>query len=160
MVYASSSTAPCPVGSGHVSGRRCTPERNRVSGSVPYFRKPCPGAGQFEGVGHAEARCGSIAEKMRSPIRYDRWPSRLVQAAQPALLQPLTGEQQVYVERPTDPAYLDEGVDEVRLRREKFAELVADHRCSRLAVRWPGAQTGNPGLRTEPSLMRLRAGRP
>ncbi len=62
-----------------------------------------------------------------------------LQAAQPALLQPLGGQQQVHAERPADAADLDEQVDEVRALGEELAELVDDdqqvgQRFQRLAV--------------------------
>ena len=49
-----------------------------------------------------------------------------LEAAEPALLEPLRGEQQVQPERAAQAADRDEEVDELRLRREHLGELV-DH---------------------------------
>jgi hypothetical protein len=50
-----------------------------------------------------------------------------LQPAQPALLQPLTREQQVHAEGAADAADAEEQVDELRARGEQLAELVDDH---------------------------------
>ena len=80
-------------------------------------------AGQLVGVRHAEhdpALHGGEGAQA-DPVRQVG-----VQAAQPALLQPLGGQQQVHAERPAEPADHHEQVDEVRLGGEQLAELVTD----------------------------------
>jgi hypothetical protein len=49
-----------------------------------------------------------------------------LQAAQPALVEALGGEQEVDAERPADATDLDEHVDEVGTGGEQLAELVTD----------------------------------
>jgi hypothetical protein len=70
-----------------------------------------------------------------------------VETAQPALLEPLTGQQQVHAERAAQPSDLDEQVDEVGLGREQLGELVTDdqQRRQRGQRRAPG-----PGLLVVP----------
>ena len=65
----------------------------------------------------------STAEKVLQP---DPVGQVGVQPAQPALLQPLAGQQQVHAERPAQPADHHEQLDEVGLRGQQLAELVTD----------------------------------
>ena len=97
-------------------------------------------AGQLVGVGHAEhdAALHRRERPQADPVRQVG-----VQAAQPALLEALRGQQQVHAERPADPADHHEQVDEVGLRREQLAELVADDEQARQRVQ---RLTGRPRL--------------
>ena len=86
------------------------------------------GAGQLVRVRHAEHDPALHRGEgpQTDPVRQVG-----VQPAQPALLQPLGGQQQVHAERPAEPADLHEEVDEVRLGGEQLAELVADDQQAR-----------------------------
>ena len=85
-------------------------------------------AGQLVGVGHAEH---DPALHGRERAQADPVRQVGVQPAQPPLLQPLRGQQQVHAERPADPADHHEQVDEVGLGGEQLAELVADDQQAR-----------------------------
>ena len=94
---------------------------------------------QLVGVGDAEHRARLLRRERAQP---DPVGQVRLQAAEPALLEPLRGEQQVQPERAAEPADGDEEVDELRLGREHLGELV-DHdeqRRQRLraARRWRG----------------------
>jgi hypothetical protein len=70
-----------------------------------------------------------------------------IQPAQPPLLQPLRGEQQVYAQRAAQPSDLEKQLDEVGLGGEQLGELVAHDQ--QVGQRRPGslvlADAGDPG---------------
>ena len=78
---------------------------------------------QLVGVRYAEHRARLLCRERAKP---DPVGQVRLQAAEPALLEPLRGEQQVQPERAAQPADRDEEVDELRFRREHLGELV-DH---------------------------------
>ena len=79
--------------------------------------------GQLVGIGYAEhrARLGGRERAQADPVGQVR-----LQAAEPALLEPLAGEQQVQAERAAEATDGDEQVDELRLGGEHLGELVDD----------------------------------
>ena len=79
--------------------------------------------GQVIGVRHAEDRAG-LGRRERPQT--DAVREVRVEAAQLALLQPLGGQQQVHLQRASEPADVDERVDELRLRRQELGELVGN----------------------------------
>ncbi len=127
----------------HPAGRRARDVRRLEPGHRGRVGLEVAEAGhrrQLVGVRDAEHRAGLLgAERAQSdPVGQVR-----LEAAQPALLQPLRGEQQVQAERAAQAADGHEQVDELRLGREHLGELVDDdeqrrHRREVLA--------GGPGL--------------
>ena len=75
------------------------------------------------GVGHPEhrARLGS-----REGAQPDAVGQVRIEPAQPALVEPLRGEQQVDAERSAEPPDRDEEIDELRALGEQLGELVDD----------------------------------
>ena len=125
---------PRPAGRRPGDVRRLEPQHRRLVG----LEEAQAGDGrELVGVGHAEhaARLGGAERAQPDAVGQVR-----LQAAQPALLEPLRGEQQVQAERAAEPADGDEQVDELRLGRQHLGELV-DHdeqrrqRLERLAGR-------------------------
>ncbi len=116
---------------GHV-GRLEAQQRRRVGLEVAQARD----RGELVGVRDPQDRAGLAgAERAQAdPVGQVR-----LEAAEPPLLEPLRGEQQVQPQRPSQAADRDEEVDELGLGREHLGELVHDdeqrgHRLERLAV--------------------------
>ena len=112
--------------------RRLEPQQVRRVG----FEVAEPGdRRELVGVGHAEDGAGlARAERPEAhPVGQVR-----LQAAEPALLEPLRGEQQVQPQRAAEPADGHEEIDELRFGRQHLGELVDDdeerrHRLELLA---------------------------
>jgi hypothetical protein len=107
---------------------------NRRGGDVGRLE---PGQGRLSGCEDAESRCRrelmSVGYAERAPRLLGRERAQTdpvgqmgLQAPEPALLQPLRGEQEVEPERPPQPAYRDEQVDELGPGRQQLRELVHD----------------------------------
>ena len=106
------------VRSGHE--RRAEPHRRgRVALEVGGAR----GARQVVGVRDAQDGPGFVGgERLQTdPVR-----QVTVQSAQPALVEPLRGQQQMDVQGPAEPADGDEQFGELRFLRQQFGELVDD----------------------------------